>query len=75
MYSKKKRQEIHADTRFFFFPQKISKMETKYTKKKSEQGHFFLFTQWRGEEKKNPGMETVEHTASTILVTQVVTKN
>lgn len=25
--------------------------------------------------KKNPGMETVEHTASTILVIQMVTKN
>lgn len=58
-----------------FFPQKISKMETKYTKKKKSQRArtFFLFTQWR--RKKNPGMETVEHTASTILVVQMVTKN
>lgn len=58
----------------FFFPQKISKMKTKYTKKKvKEQGHFFYLHS--GEEKKNPGMETVEHTASTILVVQMVTKN
>lgn len=35
-----------------FFPQKISKMETKYTKKKKvkEQGHFFYLHS--GEEKK-----------------------
>lgn len=58
----------------FFFPQKISKMETKYKKaSKSLARSFFSFTQWR--RKKKLGMDTVEHTASTILVVQIVTKN
>lgn len=69
----KKWQETRADTRFFF-PQKISKMETKYKKaSKSLARSFFSFTQWG--RKKKLGMDTVEHTASTILVVQIVTKN
>lgn len=49
-------------------------MKTKYTKKSQSKDMFFFYLHSR-EEKKNPGMETVEHTASTILVVQMVTKN
>lgn len=71
----KKWQETRADTRFFFFfPQKISKMETKYKKaSKSLARSFFIYTAEKREKKL--GMDTVEHTASTILVVQIVTKN
>lgn len=72
----KKWQETRADTRFFFFfPQKISKMETKYKKaSKSLARSFFIYTAEKIKKKKL-GMDTVEHTASTILVVQIVTKN
>lgn len=60
---------------FFFFPQKISKMETKYKKaSKSLARSFFIYTAEKIKKKKL-GMDTVEHTASTILVVQIVTKN
>lgn len=50
----KKWQETRADTRFFFFPQKISKMETKYKKaSKSLARSFFIYTVEK--KKKNSG--------------------
>lgn len=49
-------------------------METKYKKaSKSLARTFFIYTVEK--KKKKLGMDTVEHTASTILVVQVVTKN
>lgn len=58
-----------------FFPQKISKMETKYKKASKSLARSFFFHLHSGEGKKELGMDTVEHTASTILVVQIVTKN
>lgn len=58
----------------FFFSQKISKMETKYKNalKEFSEDFFLIYTV---EKKKKLGMDTVEHTASTIVVVQMVTKN
>lgn len=49
-------------------------METKYKKASKSLARTFFYLH-SGEEKKKLGMDTVEHTASTILVVQVVTKN
>lgn len=58
----------------FFFSSEDFKNGNKIQKSFKEfSKNFFLFTQWR--RKKKLGMDTVEHTASTILVVQVVTKN
>lgn len=59
---------------FFFSSEDFKNGNKIHTQKKSKSKDIFLFTQWR-RKKKNPGMETVEHTASTILVVQMVTKN
>lgn len=64
---------------FVFVPQKISKMETKPKKaSKSWAGSFFFFSFfffiYTVEERDKLEMDTVEHTASTILVVQMVTK-
>lgn len=55
----------------FFFPQKISKMETKYKNASKSLVRTFIYTV---EKKKKLGMDTVEHTASTILVVQMTMK-
>lgn len=50
-------------------------METKYKKaSKSLARTFFFILHTVEKEKKKLGMDTVEHTASTILVVQIVTK-
>lgn len=52
MYSKKRNQTRNPCWyQIFFFPQKISKMKTKYSKKKSEQGHVFFYLHSREEKK------------------------
>lgn len=51
-------------------------METKYKKaSKSLARTFFYLHSGEEKKKKKLGMDTVEHTASTILVVQIVTKN
>lgn len=59
---------------FIFFSSEDFKNGNKIQKSFKEfSGNFFLFTVEK--KKKKLGLETVEHTASTILVVQIVTKN
>lgn len=74
MYSKKMTRNPCWYQILFFFPQKISKMETKYKKASESLARTFFYLQWE-KKKKKLGLETVEHTASTILVVHIVTKN
>lgn len=50
-------------------------METKYKKASKSLARTFFYLHSGEEKKKKLGMDTVEHTASTILVVQIVTKN
>lgn len=73
MYSKKKTRNP-CWYQIFFFLRRFQKWKQNTQKKKSKSKDiFFIYTVEK--RKKNPGMETVEHTASTILVVQTVTKN
>lgn len=81
MYSKK-RQETHADTRFSFSSEdfKNGNKIQKSFKEFSEVFFFllfflFVFSFTSRRRKRKLGVDTVEHTASTILVIQTVTKN
>lgn len=71
---KKDKKSMLIPDIFFFSSEDFKNGNKIHTQKKSKSKDIFLFTQWR-RKKKNPGMETVEHTASTILVVQMVTKN
>lgn len=68
MYSKKMTRNPCWYQIYFFSPQKISK----YRKSFKEFNEAF-FTQWR--RKSKCGMDTVGHTASTILVVKIMTEN
>lgn len=79
MYSKKKKwQETRADTRFCFCSSEDFKNGNKTEKSFKElSGVFFFFFSffiYTVEERDKLEMDTVEHTASTILVVQMVTK-
>lgn len=50
-------------------------METKYKKASKSLARTVFYLHSGEEEEKKLGMDTVEHTASTILVVQIVTKN
>lgn len=72
MYSKKKTRNP-CWYQIFFFLRRFQKWKQNTQKKSKSKDIFFIYTVEK--RKKNPGMETVEHTASTILVVQTVTKN
>lgn len=71
----KKWQETRADTRFFFFSSEDFKNGNKIQKSFKEFSEVFFYLHSGEDKKKKLGMDTVEHTASTILVVQIVTKN
>lgn len=75
MYSKKRR-ESRADTGYFFSLRRFQKWKQKTKKTKNFKEFSKDFFLQVGEEKKNNlGWKQFEHTASTILVVQMVTKN
>lgn len=78
MYSKK-RQETHADTRFSFPSEDFKKWKQNTEKLQRVSQDIFVFPSYFSfspqRRKRKLGMDTVEHTASTILVIRIVAKN
>lgn len=60
---------------FFFFSSEDFKNGNKIQKSFKEFSEVFFYLHSGEDKKKKLGMDTVEHTASTILVVQIVTKN